>query len=77
MFAIHLISCVLPLVCVGIVGNDGGLFTHQLSQCDVLWSCVLFLSVMLLIPMHMHMYTVMMRSIVYYALNALIIEHHS
>ena len=38
----HDAACVLPLVCVGIVGNDGELFTHQHSQCDILWSCVLF-----------------------------------
>ena len=62
----------LPLVCVGIVGNDGGLFTHQHSQCDVLWSCFLFLSVILLIPMYMYMYTAMLRSIVYYASSALL-----
>ena len=60
----------LPLVCVGIVGNDGGLFTHQHSQ--VFYGLAFFLSVILLIPMYMHMYTVMLRSIVYYASSALL-----
>ena len=31
----------LALVCVGIVGNDGGLLTHQHSQCDVLYMVLL------------------------------------
>ena len=65
-------ACVVQLVCIGIVGNDGGLFVHHHSQCDVLWSCVLFLSVILLIPMHMHMYTVMLGSIVYCTSSAVL-----